>query len=191
MSKQMQWTTEQRVVNDLVPMEINPRKISEAKKAKLVESLQKFNLAEIPAINRDNTIIAGHQRLKALQLMGRGEELIDVRVPNRQLTSKEIKEYALIANTHAGEWDMDIFEEFFGDVDLDSIGLDFEFEATDISEAIFELEKPKKQKEVRELKNYEKTHVLLSFPPEKLLDIQDLLEKLKSFEFIEYEQSSN
>jgi len=123
MAKPLEWTTEQRKPNDLLPLDINPRKITEAKRKKLIESLEKFNLAEIPAINRDNTVIAGNQRLKAMQLMGRGDELIDVRVPNRKLTQKELKEYALIANTHAGEWDMDIFEEFFQDVNLDDMGL--------------------------------------------------------------------
>lgn len=123
MSKQLEWTTEKRKVNEVLPLEFNPRKITEAKRKKLIQSLEKFNLAEIPAINKDNTVISGNQRLKALQLMGRGDELIDVRVPNRKLTQKELKEYAVIANTHAGEWDVDIFEEFFGDVDLEDMGL--------------------------------------------------------------------
>ena len=102
--KKLEWTTEKRKVNDLLPLDINPRKISEAKKQQLIKSIEKFNLAEIPAINKDNTIISGHQRIKALQLICRGEEMIDVRVPNRQLTRKEVKEYAIISNTHDGEY---------------------------------------------------------------------------------------
>lgn len=135
LKKQLQWKTVQRKVNDILPLEFNPRKISDAKHKKLIESLEKFNLAEIPAINTDNTVIAGNQRLKALQLMDRGDELIDVRMPNRKLTQKEMKEYALIANTHAGEWDMDIFEEFFSDIDLGDIGIDLneiEFEQSEM-----------------------------------------------------------
>jgi len=114
--KQLEWTTEKRKVNDLLPLEINPRKISDAKREQLVKSIEKFNLAEIPAINKDNTIIAGHQRIKALQMIDRGEEIIDVRVPNRQLTKAELKEYNLISNTHAGEWDFEILELEFEEI---------------------------------------------------------------------------
>lgn len=119
--KKLEWTTEHRKVNDLLPLDINPRKISEAKRQQLIKSIEKFNLAEIPAINKDNTIISGHQRLKALQLIDRGEEMIDVRVPNRQLTRKEVKEYNLISNTHAGEWDFEILEMEFEDVKIEEI----------------------------------------------------------------------
>ena len=134
MAKKLEWTTEKRRVNDLVELEFNPRKITEEKRQKLIESLEKFNLAEIPAINTDNKVVAGNQRLKALQIAGRGEEMIDVRVPNRKLTDKELKEYALISNTHAGEWDFDILGVEFADIDLGFAGLDMkqiEFEQSE------------------------------------------------------------
>lgn len=114
--KKLEWKTEQRKVNDLLPLEINPRKISDEKRKQLIRSMEKFNLAEIPVINKDNTIIAGHQRIKVLQIIGRGEEMIDVRVPNRQLKKTEMKEYNLIGNTHVGEWDYEILELEFEDV---------------------------------------------------------------------------
>lgn len=91
------WHTEKRKVNDLIPHDKNPRSISEKQMNDLKKSLTKFNLAEIPAIDTDNKIIAGHQRIKALQLLGRGEEEIDVRVPNRKLTQKEYDQYVAIS----------------------------------------------------------------------------------------------
>lgn len=124
--KLLEWKTEQRKVKDLLPLEINPRKISEDKKAKLIRSLEKFNLAEIPAVNTDNKIIGGNQRVAALLFVGRGEELIDVRVPNRKLTDKEVKEYAIISNTHAGEFDFEILEIEFADVEIAEIGFDIQ-----------------------------------------------------------------
>ena len=105
-------------------MNINPHKISDAKKQKLVESLEKFNLAEIPAVNTDMQIIGGNQRVSALMMVGRGDEEIDVRVPNRKLTKKEVKEYAIISNTHAGEFDFEILELEFADVQIEEIGFD-------------------------------------------------------------------
>lgn len=67
----LSWHTGKRKVKDLVPCNYNPRILSEEQKQQLTKSLQKFNLAEIPAINTDNTIIAGHQRITALILLGR------------------------------------------------------------------------------------------------------------------------
>jgi DNA modification methylase len=122
-SPELSWTTETRKVKDLIPLEINPRKISGERLEKLAHVINKFNVVEIPAIDVDNTLLTFHQRLKALLLLGRGDEMIDVRVPNRKLTEKEAKEYNLIANTHAGEFDVDVFDENFADIDLEAIGL--------------------------------------------------------------------
>lgn len=124
--KKIEWHTEKRKVNDLLPFEINPRKITEEKRQQLIRSLEKFNLAEIPAINKDGTVISGNQRIKALQMIGRGEELIDVRVPSRQLTEAEVKEYNLISNTHAGEWDFLMLEVEFSDISIADIGFNIE-----------------------------------------------------------------
>lgn len=150
--KKLEWTTEQRKVNDLLPLDINPRKISEAKKQQLIKSIEKFNLAEIPAINKDNTIISGHQRIKALQLIDRGEEMIDVRVPNRQLTRKEVKEYNLISNTHAGEWDFEILEVEFEDVKIEEI---WDFDIPGFDMPTNEVAKTVAEKEERKAAEYD------------------------------------
>ena len=92
------WTTVQRKVNDLIPQKINPRKISDKQMSDIKKSLQKYNLVEIPAIDSDGMILAGHQRIRALQLLDRGEEIIDVRVPNRKLTEIESKQYLIASN---------------------------------------------------------------------------------------------
>lgn len=117
------WHNEKRKVKDLVPYEFNPRKLSEEKKQLLINSIEKYNLAEVPAINTDNVIIAGHQRIKVLMEIGRGEEEIDVRVPNRLLTEVEFKEYNITSNIPVGFWDVDVLEEHFKDVNLEDLGL--------------------------------------------------------------------
>lgn len=108
----LSWTTVQKRVNDLIPQEINPRKISDKQMSDLKRSLKKFNLVEIPAVDYDGTILAGHQRIKALQLLDRGDEMIDIRVPNRKLTEKEVKEYLIGSNKLGGDWDFDILKSF-------------------------------------------------------------------------------
>ncbi|REJ84515.1 MAG: DNA methylase [Bacteroidetes bacterium] len=122
--KKLTWSTKTVKVKDLKPFEINPRKISDEKRQKLIQSLEKFDLAEIPAVNTDMKIIGGNQRIAALVLLDRGDELIDVRVPSRKLSEKEVKEYNLISNTHAGEWDFEILDMEFSDIDLEDIGFD-------------------------------------------------------------------
>ena len=86
MNKQLEWTTEKRVVDSLLAHTKSPRKISKEQAERLKKSLEQFNLVEIPAIDKDGTILAGHQRIKVLQAIGCSKEEIDVRVPNCKLT---------------------------------------------------------------------------------------------------------
>ncbi len=126
--KKLSWKTIQKTVNELVPQDINPRAITDKQMSDLTRSLKKFNLVEIPAIDTDGTILAGHQRIKVLKVLGRGDELIDVRVPNRKLTEKESKEYLIASNKLGGDWDFDALKSFdfetleFGGFDAVEIG---------------------------------------------------------------------
>lgn len=117
------WTTVQKKVNDLLPQDVNPRIINDKQMSDLKKSLTKFGLAEIPAIDFDGKILAGHQRTKALQLLGKGEEIIDVRIPNRKLTDKEVNEYLIGSNKLGGEFDFELLKSFDIDLLLD-VGFD-------------------------------------------------------------------
>ena len=128
----LEWHTEQRIVKDLIPYEFNPRSMKEEQKQKLIDSIEKFNLVEIPVINLDNTIIAGHQRIVILGILEREEEIIDVRVPNRQLTELELKEYNLRSNISIGDWVAEMLKDNFDDLDLIGIGLDIDFDLDEL-----------------------------------------------------------
>lgn len=121
--KRLKWHTEKRKVNELLPYEGNPRQMTEKQKKDLEKSLKKFDLVEIPAIDTDNKIIAGHQRIKIMQMLGKGEETIDVRVPNRKLTEEEFKEYNLRSNKNVGEWDWDMLANYDERI-LEDVGFD-------------------------------------------------------------------
>lgn len=110
--EQLQWHNEERTVDDLLPHGKSPRKISKEQMANLKKSLEHFNLVEIPAIDQDGTILAGAQRIKALQILGRGGETISVRVPNRKLTDEEAERYLIGSNAIHGEWDLDLLKDF-------------------------------------------------------------------------------
>ena len=115
-NKPLIWHTDRRIINKLVPYEKNPRRLEKFQEENLKKSLEQFNLVEIPAIDTDNKIIAGHQRLKVLQILGRGEEEIDVRVPNRKLTEDEYKRYLIASNAITGDWNFELLKDF--DIEL-------------------------------------------------------------------------
>lgn len=121
--KKLTWTTVQKRVDDLIPQEVNPRVITDKQMSDLKRSLKKFNLVEVPAVDKNGKILAGHQRIKALQLLGRGDETIDVRVPNRKLTKKESEEYLIASNKLGGDWDFDLLKSFDFDT-LEFAGFD-------------------------------------------------------------------
>lgn len=117
----LEWHTAQRRVRDLVPLSYNPRTLTDEGRERLTRSIQKFNLAEIPAVNLDHVVLAGHQRLAVLVDLGRGDELIDVRLPNRQLTKDELDEYNITSNVGAGVWDYQALLDHFAHLDLNTL----------------------------------------------------------------------
>jgi DNA modification methylase len=158
MSKQkLEWRTERRKVKDLVPYKDNPRTLSATQLEGLKRSLKKFNLAELPAINTDGTLVAGNQRVLALSLLGRGDEEIEVRVPNRLLTEAEFRDYLLTSNRSGGSWD---FEKLAREFNLEEL-LTAGFDSIDLSN-IFDdnLEVTDDELDIeKELKEAEKTDI--------------------------------
>ena len=122
--KRLDWITVEMTPNEVLPLQVNPRKISEAKMAKLIDSINKFGFVTLAELDFDNTLLSGHQRIKALQAIGKGDEKIEFRKANRKLTDKEVKEWNLMANSHFGEFDNELLEEFFSDVDFEGLGLE-------------------------------------------------------------------
>lgn len=129
MSKKLVWHTEKRKVKDLVRYEKNPRKLSPQQLEGLKRSLKKFDLAELPCINTDGTLVAGNQRVLVLSLLGRDEDEIEVRVPNRPLSEKEFKDYLLTSNRSGGSWD---YEKLAADFDIEEL-LTAGFDSLDLS----------------------------------------------------------
>lgn len=127
--KRLEWRTERRKVKDLIQYKKNPRVLSPVQLEGLKRSLKKFNVAELPCINTDGVLVAGNQRVLALSLLGRDEEKIEVRVPNRTLTDKEFKDYLLTSNRSGGSWDWD---KLAIDFDLEEL-LTAGFDSQDIS----------------------------------------------------------
>lgn len=151
--KKLSWVTETRKISDLVPNIKNPRTISPKQIEDLKKSLKKFNVVEIPVIDTQNNVIAGHQRLMVLKLLGRENETIEVRVPNRKLTQSEYDQYLLVSNRVHGDWDWDALAKYFDMETLslsgfDDIDLSKIFDVKADTENIFD-----EEKELKKIKN--------------------------------------
>lgn len=115
--QKLEWRTERRAVSGLRDYDKNPRKFTEKGLADLKSSLERLGYIDPIAINEDGTIISGHARRQTLEALGLKE--VDVRVPNRQLTEKEVQEAIVRMNKNvAGEWDFKALEENFERLDL-------------------------------------------------------------------------
>lgn len=121
--QKLQWHTEKRIVDTLIPNAAAPRTISKKQLTALKKSLTTMGLVEIPALDLDNSVLAGSQRIKVLQLMGKGQTEIDVRIPNRKLTDEERDRYMIGSNSISGDWDYAKLKDFDLDLLLD-VGFD-------------------------------------------------------------------
>jgi len=130
------WTTERRKLGDLREWERNPRELSKHDAEHLARSIEKFNLADPLVINQDGQIIGGHQRKRVMLANGyAADDLVDVRVPSRQLTDREAAELNIRLNRNAGAFDWDILANQFEVADLLDWGFtDFDLEMHDMAE---------------------------------------------------------
>lgn len=90
-----------RKISELNPAAYNPRFISETEMAKLKKSILEFGFVEPVVVNADNTIIGGHQRVKAATEIG-WTEVPCVMV---NVTPERAKLLNLALNKISGEWD--------------------------------------------------------------------------------------
>ncbi len=111
------WSSEKRMISELIPAKYNPRQASEKEEKDLDLSIDRFSLADPIIINRNNTVIGGHFRLRILQRKDIQE--VDVRVPNRLLSESEEKELNLRLNKNQGSWNFEMLRDFGQDMLLD------------------------------------------------------------------------
>ena len=113
---------------DLKPAEYNPRKAltpEDAEWQKIKNSIEKFEYIDPIIINKDGTIIGGHQRYSVMTALGYDE--IDVVVLD--LSKEDEKALNIALNKISGEWDnlklKDLLLELdLGDYDISITGFD-------------------------------------------------------------------
>lgn len=95
----------------------NPRKIKNQRKKDLEASLERYGDFDIIVINEDNQVIGGNQRVTIFQAQNP-----DMMVTCKMLIGYSVKEQKAInvkLNTHAGDWDLDLLNDWGVDNLLD------------------------------------------------------------------------
>lgn len=113
-------------VKDLIPYEKNPRKNEEAVNL-VANSIKEFGFKVPIIIDKDNIVVAGHTRLKALKKLGIDE--VDCVVAD-DLTDEQIKALRLADNkvSEKAEWDFNLLDEELKDIlklDMSQFGFNF------------------------------------------------------------------
>lgn len=129
-------------IKDLKEAKYNPRKKLTPKDKEfqnIKRSIEEFGYVEPIIINKDNTVIGGHQRLSVLKLLGYEEvEVIQIDIDKtkekalnialNKITGEwnEEKLHDLLLELHDEDFDLSLtgFEEFNFDVELDVINTD-------------------------------------------------------------------
>lgn len=99
----------------------NPRKITKKKREELERSLREDGDFGVIVIDENEDVISGNQRLKAHAQIDPDEKLLCKKLIG--YTEAEKRAINIRANTHAGEWDLDLLADWTADLNKD-LGID-------------------------------------------------------------------
>ena len=102
-------------IKDLIPADYNPRKKlkpGDAEYEKIKNSIQEFGYVDPVIVNKDMTIIGGHQRVNVLCDLGYTE--IDCVIIDIDKTKEKALNIAL--NKITGEWDKEMLADLIADL---------------------------------------------------------------------------
>lgn len=171
----------------------NARQRDDAAKQTIMESLKELGAGRSIVIDSEDVLIAGNGVFEQARKLGipvrvietDGKELVAVKRTDLKTDDEKRKALALADNrlTDLSEFDSKQLDELLAEMtpELQRIA---GFEESDLKT---DDEKPK----TVQTRAFKKTHILLSFPPELMIDIQDRLADIITMDGVEYEQSSN
>jgi len=136
---------ESKLVKDLNPASYNPRQISSKQYKDLKESVKKFGLVDPIIVNKDNTVIGGHQRLKICKDL----KYVEVDCVILDLSKEQERELNIRLNKSGGEFDLDILANEFEIEELKDWG----FKEIELGLNIDKLEEPGLDELTEDLKN--------------------------------------
>ena len=159
-------------INKLKPAKYNPRQISTKQYNDLKKSIEKFSLVDPIIINKDLTVIGGHQRLKICKEL----KYKDVDCVVLDLSKEEERELNIRLNKSGGDFDIDILANEF---DVDDL-VDWGFKHIELGLNIDKIDMEKEWQGMPEFNQDDLTphrQLIVSFNSDK--DIQRFSELIK------------
>ena len=101
--------TKEIEISKLKPAEYNPRQITKKQYNDLKDSVEKFGLVDPIILNKDMTVIGGHQRLKVCKDLNYDKISCVV----LDLSKEQERELNIRLNKSGGEFDMDALANYF------------------------------------------------------------------------------
>lgn len=114
-------------LSDLKPNPDNPRSIKEEDFEKLkgsIKDLSKMLRLRPIVVDKDNVIVAGNQRYKALLAVGKTEIPDEWVAKADDFTKAELRRFIVQDNVESGDWDYDILSNEYELEELQSWGVD-------------------------------------------------------------------
>jgi ParB-like chromosome segregation protein Spo0J len=157
---------ESKLIKDLKPATYNPRQISTKDYNSLKESIKKFGLVDPIIVNKDNTVIGGHQRLKICKEL----KHIEIDCVVLDLSKEEERELNIRLNKNTGTFDIDILANEF---DIDQL-VDWGFKHIDLDINIDKIDEDKEDEYIITIKetNLPKANLLFKELDERGLDVK-------------------
>jgi len=130
------WTNETRRLDELVPWEHNPKRMTKRQAEGLRLSIERFGFAVPFLVSPDGDIYDGHQRLTLLDAIKEygPRAVVDVRVSSRLLTDDERRELVVRLKQNQAGWDFDMLANDWDKDKLIEWGMDFLADGIDPAE---------------------------------------------------------
>ena len=110
-------------INQLIEYKNNAKKHDEAQIKNVMESIKEFGMVQPIVVDKNNVIIIGHCRFKALQKLN-WQEVPALRLED--LTESEVNKLRLPDNKlNESEWDFDLLSDQIGAIDWNNFDIDW------------------------------------------------------------------
>jgi ParB-like chromosome segregation protein Spo0J len=134
-------------ISELKPAKYNPRKDlqpNDLEYQQIKRSIEEFGYVDPIIINRDNTVIGGHQRLKVLKELGHAQiDAVEINIPK----NKE-KALNVALNKISGSWDTEHLTSLLAELKTEGMLEITGFDEKEIAALKANLEKGDDEKEV-------------------------------------------
>ncbi len=148
----------------------------------LDNSIDKVGIIESYTISNDGVVISGnarHEKISAkitkepIVIETDGTEAIIIKRTDIESNTKKFHEASILANTTAHKnYNLDTER-------IEEIAVEYDIDVVEVGVELNENQELQKGNIIKEnIKPFVQTHILLSFPPEKMIDIQDYIQKI-------------